>query len=310
MITTVSLNPAIDKTILLTDFRRGEVNRLTQVREDIGGKAINVAKLLNRLTIPVQVCGFLGTRNKAYVEELLAGEKLPCHFLEAPGATRTNIKLVELDRGITTDLNEPGFSLTGEELEKFTSLLLREAAHSDYMVLSGSLPGGLPATAYRDFISMVKPYTKVVLDADKALLSEGLKSAPYLIKPNLQELESAFHKSFSNHSEIIAFCQSLADRYGIELILVSMGDQGSLLITGSSCYQAEPLQVEVKSTVGAGDSMLAGMLYGVKKGMTLPDALAFATACGTLAVTKEGTMSLPLHEIKEILPKVHIHKIV
>lgn len=310
MITTVSLNPAIDKTILLKDFRRGEVNRLTSVREDIGGKGINVAKILNKLNIPINVCGFIGNQNKPYVEELLAGEHLPHHFLEVQGPTRTNTKLVELDKGITTDLNEQGFQVTQEQFKQLKSLLIEAAAQSEFMVFSGSIPRGLSDKTYQELISIVSPYTKTVLDADGSLLVEGIEASPYLIKPNIHELEAAYQIKFTSDTEIISFCRSLADKHGITLVLVSMGERGSLLITENACYQAVPVKVEVKSTVGAGDSMIAGMLYGTQKGMPAKEALAFATACGTLAVTKEGTMTLSLTEIQEILKKVLIHKLI
>ena len=105
MITTVSLNPAIDKTILLSSMDRGGVNRITGAREDIGGKGINVAKILNRLGIETRICGFIGSDNRQRVEELIAHEHLEYHFLEVEGLTRTNTKIVELDAGMTTDLN-------------------------------------------------------------------------------------------------------------------------------------------------------------------------------------------------------------
>ncbi len=306
MITAVSLNPAIDKTIMITDFNWGEVNRIESTRNDIGGKGINVAKILNRLNVQTQVCGYIGNQNKQIVEELLSHEKLHCQFLEADGLTRTNTKIVELDKGITTELNEQGFFLTGEQMKQFQVILLEEAAHSDFVVFSGSIPRGLAKETYQEFISIVHPYTKTILDAEGSLLVEGIKAGPYMIKPNIHELEEAFHIKFAADEDIIIFCKSLADMYGIHLILVSMGEKGSLLISEKECYKAEPIKVAVKSTVGAGDSMIAGMLYGINKGLTTRDAFAFAVACGTLAVTKEGTMSFAIGEIQEMLRSVHI----
>jgi len=123
MITTISLNPAIDKTILLPTLVRGGVNRLTSARVDIGGKGINVAKILNRLHVQTQVCGFIGNQNKQNIEELILHEKMRYYFLDADGLTRTNTKIVELNEGITTDLNEQGFYLNEEQMQKFKELL-------------------------------------------------------------------------------------------------------------------------------------------------------------------------------------------
>ncbi len=309
MITTVSLNPAIDKTILLTDFEHGGVNRITSYREDIGGKGINVAKILNRLKTPSRVCGFIGNQNKALVADLLSHEYLDYDFIEVDGLTRTNTKIVELDRSITTDLNEPGFFINEELMSRFKEKLLSLAKQSDYVVFSGSIPKGLSSGTYKDLITTISNASKAVLDADGQLLVEGMTASPYLIKPNIHELEAAFDVSLDSNERIISFGKSLVKRYGIHLILVSMGEKGSLLITGNECFQAEPIKVEVKSTVGAGDSMLAGMLYGIHSGLTLEESLAYAAASGTLAVTKEGTQSFSLEEVKKMLQRVQVKKI-
>jgi 1-phosphofructokinase len=154
----------------------------------------------------------------------------------------------------------------------------------------------------------VKDKTKTILDADGALLAKGLNASPYMIKPNLHELETAFGRKLTTDSEVISFCQSLLKEYGIQIILVSMGENGSLLITEAAGYQAVPIKVSVKSTVGAGDSMISGMLYGISHGLEPADAFAYAIACGTLAVTKEGTQTFSLEEVNEMLTKVNIVK--
>ncbi len=306
MITTVSLNPAIDKTILLSSMERGSINRILGTREDIGGKGINVAKVLNHLGVKTRICGFIGSENKQKVEELILQEQLEHHFLEAKGLTRTNTKIVELDAGITTDLNEQGFFVHEEQMEKFKELMKKMATDSDFTVFSGSIPKGLPVTSYKELIREGYKNTKAVLDADGELLVEGVKAGPFMIKPNLHELETAFRVTLSSTTERIRFCKELVQTYQISLILVSMGENGALLITGEECYQAAPVKVIVKSTVGAGDSMVAGMLYGIEQGFPIKEAFGFATACGTLAVTKEGTQSFSLEEVTHMYEKVVI----
>lgn len=309
MITTISLNPAIDKTILLTDLKIGSVNRIASVREDIGGKGINVAKILNRWNVPTQTCGFFGSKNKKYVEELLSQETLTHYFLEVDGITRTNTKIVELDKGITTDLNEAGFYVDQEAMQHFTAYLQGATSNSTFTVFSGSIPRGLSRETYKDLILALRDKTKTVLDAEGDLLVEGLKARPYFIKPNLHELEAAFDVKLATMEEILSFCKELVIKYNIGILLISMGENGSLLITEEACYQAEPIQVEVKSTVGAGDSMISGMLYGITQGLPIAEAFAYAAASGTLAVTKEGTQSFSLEEVKEMLKRVHIKKL-
>lgn len=308
MITAVSLNPAIDRTILITRLERGCVNRIISTREDIGGKGINVAKILNRLKVPSQVYGFVGSQNKQIVEELLSQEELQYHFLETDGVTRTNTKIVELERGITTDLNEPGVHIKDETMMKFKSLLLAEAEQNEFVVFSGSIPRGISIDIYYELIKAVRGQAKTILDAEGPLLVEGMKAHPYMIKPNLHELAEAFNIKLTTNEDIVTFGKALSHKYDIHLILVSMGDKGSLLITKEECYRAEPIKVEVKSTVGAGDSMIAGMLYGLSHHLSIEESYAYATACGTLAVTKEGTQSFSFDEVQAMLSKVQINQ--
>jgi 1-phosphofructokinase len=309
MITTISLNPAIDKTISITDLIMGGVNRISSVREDIGGKGINVAKILNRWHVPTQVCGFYGSKNKNIVETLLSKELLSYHFLEIDGLTRTNTKIVELDKGITTDLNEAGFYVDQALMQQFVILLQNVAVKSAYTVFSGSIPKGLSNETYKELMLAVQGKTKTVLDADGDLLVEGLKASPYLIKPNLHELETAFHIRLTTKDTILSFCKELVIKYNIKILLVSMGEKGSILITEDACYEAEPIPIDVKSTVGAGDSMISGMLYGITQELPIEKAFAYAAASGTLAVTKEGTQSFSLEEVQEMLKRVHINKL-
>ena len=220
--------------------------------------------------------------------------------------TRTNTKIVELDRIITTDLNEPGFFIEEAQQKEFHTLLCEKAEHSDYIVFSGSIPMGLAPTTYQELILSVRDHAKTILDADGQLLLEGMKSGPFMIKPNLHELETAFEVTLTTKEDILSFCKALLLKYDIQIILVSMGEKGSLLITREECYQAEPIKVDVKSTVGAGDSMIAGMLYGIAHNMPLSQSFAYAAASGTLAVTKEGTQSFSLEELQEMLHHVHI----
>ena len=309
MITTVSLNPAIDKTILLSSMDRGSVNRIEGAREDIGGKGINVAKVLNRLGIETQICGFIGSANKQRVEELIAHEHLEYHFLEVDGLTRTNIKIVELEAGLTTDLNEQGFFVQEDKLNQLKELMKDRATGCHFTVFSGSIPKGLPDSIYKELILEGTKDTKAVLDADGELLVEGIKASPYMIKPNLHELETAFGVVLESDDSIIQFCKELIKTYQIRLILVSMGENGALLITEDECYYASPLKIVVKSTVGAGDSMIAGMLFGIEQGKPIEEAFRYAVACGTLAVTKEGTQSFSLEEVNQMYEKVVVTKV-
>lgn len=305
MITTVTLNPAIDRTLLLDHLDKGEVNRLNQVREDMGGKGINVSRILGVLGEESQAIGFLGKKNLPVVEQLLQDQPFQKNFIVVQEATRTNTKIVELESQMTTDLNEPGFFVEADKLEEFLTLLKKSANESSYVVFSGSIPRGLPKEIYWTMAKEVKGITKIALDAEGELLLHGLEAGVDIIKPNIHEMEGALGRKLDTLDEMIKASREWIVKYGLTYILISMGGDGSVLIGKEVALQAKPIKVKVMSTVGAGDSMLAGFLFGLQQG-DIKKALSYGAACGTLAVTKEGTCAFSKEEVIEMVSKVEI----
>lgn len=301
MITTVTLNPAIDRTILLQKFNYKSVNRAEESREDLGGKGINVAKVIQALGKDVISIGFLGEDNKSKVIDFFAKEKLISDFIFVNGNTRVNTKIVELNKGITTDINESGFIVNENNLTQLKQLVKDYSKKSEFMIFSGSVPKGLNTSVYKELMDEVKADTKIIFDADGVLLLEGLKASPFLIKPNVHELENAFGRKLKTNKDIVGSARNIIADYKIKFVLVSLGEKGSLLISKDIVLKANPIKVTVKSTVGAGDSMLGGFTYALSEKYDEKTALAYAASCGTLAVTKEGTQSITIEEINEML---------
>ncbi|HAM64130.1 MAG: 1-phosphofructokinase [Firmicutes bacterium GWF2_51_9] len=283
MITTVTLNPAIDRTLYLDHFRPGEVNRVSSIIETIGGKGINVSRTLHSLGIPTRATGFIGSRNQYRVDELFHESGIDVDFATIDATTRTNTKVVDLHNRSTTDLNEPGMKVEEDQILEWIAGFDESVDSSEYVVLSGSLPVGCPSDTYRKIQNRFKGRTRFVLDADLQALCEGIDGGPYLIKPNLNELREAFDVTLADEHEIIAFSRKLIQTYGITVVLVSMGEDGGLLIMKERAYRADALKVELKSTAGAGDAMLAGCLYGLAMDLPLNDVLRVAVICGSLA---------------------------
>jgi 1-phosphofructokinase len=310
MITTVTLNPAIDKTLSLEKFEYGKVNRVKSLREDIGGKGINVAKILKNLGQDVSAIGFIGEKNKEYVDKLLAKTKIDTEFVVVDAATRTNTKIVDLEKGETTDINEAGFCVDKSQISDMIDLVKKYAEKSSYTIFSGSAPNGVGKKTYFDIVQGAATTSKIIIDAEGEFLTESLKLKPYLIKPNITELEEALSKKMTNDSEIIEASRELIMRYQITYILVSMGGEGSILISKEKALKAMPVKVKVKSTVGAGDSMLAGFVSGLLiNEKNLVTALKYGAACGTLAVEKEGTEAFSKEEIENMVPRIIVKEI-
>lgn len=306
MISTITLNPAIDRTVVVDTFEFGAVNRVQSVREDMGGKGINVARILISLGSAAKAIGFIGRQNLGHVKNLLERDQISTDFVEIDAATRTNTKLIEDASRTTTDINEAGFTVSAAEIEAIEQKIDELSLVSQFMVFSGSIPKGLPTDFYQDLISRVQKPCMSVLDADGALLLEGLKASPSVIKPNIHELESALGVKLDSESAIVAASRQLISKYGIRYVLVSMGGDGSILVTADQAYFAEPLEVEVRGTVGAGDSMLAGFIHCLAQETPLETALSWATACGALAVSKIGTETFSKSEVEEMAGKVII----
>jgi len=309
MITTVTLNPAIDRTVIVDTFTYGAVNRVGSSREDMGGKGINVVRILRALGSDALATGFVGSRNISRVEALLARDEIPHDLVPVDAPTRINTKLLELQSRTTTDINEAGFTVSPAEMDLLSERIRHYASLSAFVVFSGSVPKGVPVSIYRDLIDLVSKQSNAVLDADGELLLNGLAAHPTIIKPNIHELENALGRRLSTHAEIVSAARELIEQYQIVHVLISMGGDGAILVNRDQALHAAPLKVDIKGTVGAGDSMLAGFVHSLSEGRTAHEALACATACGALAVSKEGTEAISRNEVVELTARVDIQPI-
>lgn len=304
MIYTVTLNPAIDKTVVIDEYQRGKVNRSINTRKDVGGKGINVSKVLKVLGIDSVCTGILGNENSNFFLNYLESLNIKSDFYLIPGENRTNIKIVEKKHRTVTDINDKGFIVTHEELKKFIDYFLSLVDERDLVVLSGSLPEGIKDSIYGDLINLLKGKSvKVILDADNNSLIEGVEAIPYAIKPNVYELKGLVDIDEKNIGSIVKAGRDLINK-GIEKVLISSGREGAVYVTAKNIYFSEGLEVPIESTVGAGDAMVAGMAYGIENGLSDYEVFKLAIACGTAKVMTAGTEIPDIERIKEITSKI------
>lgn len=301
MVITVTMNPAMDKTLVLDGFTLGEVNRVVLGRNDIGGKGINVSKVLKEFGEDSLALGFLGgILEEVFLKELKTmgiGQR----FVPVKGSTRTNIKVVDRVKGTFTDINEPGPVIQEEELTEFLQLYRETVTSGDVVVLSGGVSEGIPVKIYRLLTEIAKEKGALVaLDAEGDLFREALEAKPDMVKPNDRELALYLGKEHLTEDEIVDAAKELVAK-GISKVLVSRGEKGSILATAEGILKAEGLKVPVKSTVGAGDSMVAALIYSVLKGFGPRETLAMAQAAGAAAVMTEGTKACTLQEVESLL---------
>lgn len=285
MITTVTLNPAIDRSIFVEELVTGSLNRVQSVTETIGGKGINVTKVLCSLGADSRAMGLIGEQNYDQVYTLLAQEHFKSKWVRVDGVTRINTKIFDRHTRKTTELNEAGFLVDHAKLHELKELIMKHAKMSEYVVFGGSLPKGASQDLYYNLINSVRNDTRTILDAEGESLKEGLKAKPHIISPNLFELESVLGFALDSQEKMIDGAKMLINSYQIETVLLSLGADGCLLATADNVYISRPLEIDVKRTVGAGDSLLAGYLYGLSSGESEPEALKWAVACAALTVT-------------------------
>jgi 1-phosphofructokinase len=284
MITTVTLNPAIDRTVTIPGFTAGAVNRVESSRDRPGGKGINVAAALTEHGDAVAVLGFLGRENETVFTEFFAASGIEDRCLRLPGATRTGIKISDPVRGETTDINFPGLAPAADDLAALRAQIDRISG--GWCVLAGSLPPGVPADIYREFITSLKARgVSTVLDASGDALREALRAGPDVIKPNIHELEAHAGRSLPTEAGVVAAARELVAG-GVALVVVSRGGDGACFVTAEEVVMAKPPAVIVRSTVGAGDAMVAGVVAAQARGWSLADTARLATAFSLCAVTR------------------------
>ncbi|TNC15014.1 1-phosphofructokinase [Methylobacterium terricola] len=284
-VVTLTLNPAIDRTVTLDRLAPGEVHRARALRDDAGGKGINVASCLADWGLPVTVTGVLGAGNAAVFETLFSAKGIDDRCVGVPGETRTNLKLV--DPAGTTDVNLPGLTLDPATLRAVRAVLAEAAGPDTLAVLAGSLPAGAESGLYGDLTAELKARgTRVLLDASGPPLAAALAAdiLPDAVKPNRHELEEWAGRPLPALADVVAAAQDLVRR-GIPLVVVSLGAEGAVFVQAGEALHALAPPTEVASTVGAGDALVAGLVAGLCAGSSLADTarLALAFAAGKLA---------------------------
>jgi len=287
MIITVTMNPAIDKTVKVKHIEIGGLNRLEVMKIEIGGKGLNVARTVAKLGHQVLPITFIPSSNYQQVEAALKAITLHYQTVTIGQPIRTNLKVITDDHKVT-EFNESGPLVSSAELAEITNKILDNICHGDWLVLTGSVPRGVGREFYHDLI--IKAHSKqvkVILDADDELFRIGLECVPEVIKPNRYELEKLYNISNATVEQLTNIAKELVHK-GIELVVISLGAQGVIFANSEETLLAEALEFTPKSTVGAGDAMVGALAVGLIENYNMRKLAAFCTAsaavnCGLLA---------------------------
>lgn len=306
MIYTVTLNPAIDKTIKLKNLLVDHVNRAEEVREDAGGKGINVSKMIKNLMGSSIALGICGGKTGEFIQYQLDELGISHHFIKADGQTRTNIKIVDDLNKTYTDINETGTPVSEEVLKALEETIFSRLTPEDFLVLAGSVPANVSKDIYKNWIQRANQIgAKVILDADGLLLEQGIEAGPYLIKPNIHELEQLCNQKIETIEKAIQLAKDLL-KHKIDIIVISRGEQGCVVVTKDETLMVEGLKVPVKGTVGAGDSMVAALAHALSQKASLKEAIILGVAASAASIMQEGTIMGEWETIQDLKEKVNL----
>ena len=309
MIVTVTMNPAIDRTVEINELKHGGLNRIEKVEYDAGGKGINVSNTIHELGGESIATGFLGGNAGKIIESVLNEKNIKADFVWVENETRTNTKIFEKN-GKVTELNEKGSYISDYHLNQLIQKVESYANRETLFVFAGSIPGNILQNIYEKMIERVhKKGAKVLLDADGELLLYGMKAAPDIVKPNRRELEQyAGLTGDTTEKELIAAAENLQKEKG-GAVIVSLGERGAIFILENYAAVVKSLSVKAHSTVGAGDAMVAAIAYSWDENLNTEQMICLCMAASAGAVTTIGTKPPSRALVDSLLPQVVIKRI-
>jgi tagatose 6-phosphate kinase len=309
MITTVTLNAAIDKTYYLPQFQLGTVSRVKQMLAVPGGKGINVARVIHQLGERVLTTGFIGGSNGQFIKSELQKLGIDYDFVDIQGESRLCLNIIDESDQSSTEILEPGPTIQIKDIEAIKERVRKLSQKSKVITFSGSVPNGTPNDVYAELIQIAKSEgAKVLLDTSGDALVKAIKAQPFLIKPNEHEVEIIIGRKIERESDLYNSILQLLQS-GIECVVVSLGGKGSVVGYKGELHRITAPQISAVNTVGCGDSFVAGMAYGVAKGRTIMECLRLATAVGSANALTVQAGFVRKEDVESLLPLVEIETI-
>lgn len=306
MIITLTPNPSVDQTIFIDRLEPGEVNRFVSSQLDPAGKGVNASRMVHRLGWPTIAFGFLAGETGRMVETALDEEGVPRYFVRVPGQTRINVAIVEAAVPRSTAFFGPGPEVGADHIDTLLGLLRFWLPAGRVLVLAGSLPPGVPDDFYAEAIRHAREHgLVVVLDAAGEPLRRGIEATPDLIKPNREEAEELLGRPLPTLEDVARGARELVDR-GIETVVVSLGKEGAICARGDAAWHVMPPTIETRSTIGSGDSFVAGLAIALARGDDITRGLRTGAAAGAATAATPGTALGPAELVKELERRVEV----
>lgn len=304
MIYTVTLNPAVDRELTVPVIEFDSVLRATAWQVDCGGKGFNVSRMLRSLGADSVALGFAGGRSGELLRDELAALGVATDFVWVDGETRTNVSIVSESNGRYVKANEPGPTISNKEQVALVQQVRALAQPGDWWVLAGSLPPGVPHTIYMQLIGDIQAAgAHAILDSSGDALQAGCEARPFLAKPNDVELGKLTGLPVDSPAEIAAAAQAVRTM-GVQHVVVSLGKAGALLADADGVVMMSSPTIMEKNPIGAGDSMVGGLVWGLSQQMPLRQALRWGIACGAATAGQSGTAVGSREQVEALVQQV------
>jgi len=309
MILTITLNASIDKRYVTKGAKQGEVNRVLQCEYTPGGKGLNVSKVLRISGADVLAGGFTGGYAGGYIEDKLKEKGINCDFYHVPGESRSCINIWDLETKQQTEYLEPGFEVSPADVNGFLDKYKKQAEEVSLISISGSVPRGVKNDIYKELVDIaISSGKKVILDTSGELLEQGIKAKPTLIKPNTDEIKMLTGKDCLDTDTLIEAAIRIHED-GVAYVVISMGGDGSLLVSKDGVFQAIIPKIQAENTVGCGDAMIAGFALGLSQELREEELLKKASAISAASAMSIKTGFYEPEIMKDIYKDIIIKKI-
>lgn len=304
MIYTVTLNPAVDRELTVPAIAFDTVLRAEQGRVDYGGKGFNVSRMLHALGAASIALGFAGGNGGELLQKGLNSIGIATDFVWIAGETRTNVSIVTAEHDRYLKVNEPGPTIREQEQQKLLAQIRQLAGPKDWWVLSGSLPPGVPDDFYAQIITLVRHAGgHAILDASGPALRHGCAAWPLLVKPNDMEAHNLTRLPVGSVAEIVTAAAEI-QRLGAVNVIVSLGKKGAILVDDQQAWLLSTPPVAKRNPIGAGDSLVGGLVWGLDQGLALPKAVSWGIACGAATASRNGTAVGDREQVEQLVKLV------
>ncbi len=311
MVLTVTLNPSVDRAVFVQQLKVGDTNRVIRTETDAGGKGVNLSRVLRELGGETVATGFLGGGPGAFICKVLDDQQVPHCFVQVHGETRTNFSVEDAAQNPPTTFNERGPEVLGEDIDHLIVRVQEYLPKLTWLAMGGSLPPGAPADIFKRLVELAhESGVKALVDADGDAMKLAMAARPDFIKPNENEASRLLGRELSGRNDALEAAMQLYQHLGggDKIAIISRGAGGAVMASGEGEFDGITPSVEMRSTIGCGDSMLGGMLWAVEVGKPLQEAFQWGLAAGAATASTDGTEIARRPVVERLLANARIER--